>query len=264
MHVPEDSIDAAGHGGAVSTIRVLVVDDQQMLGELLAMGLSGSGDFWVLGRYRTDDPRLGDVVSSWRPDVITLDAGPLGLQTPDVIRRLGEYAPASRVVVLAVDADPAVCVAAAHAGAAAWLDMRVTLDELVTALRIVHLGGSVYPVELLGAVLRSLREEVRQARSGQDALSVLSVRERQVLIGMMQGRTGAQIARSLFLSTNTVRTHSRSILVKLAVHSRLEAVALARAAGLRAPAAETSAVESRSNGVGVLMRRPEPPAAAAL
>jgi NarL family two-component system response regulator LiaR len=246
----------------VSTIRVLVVDDQQMMGELLASGLAGSCDFWVLGRYRTDDPRLGEAVSSWRPDVITLDAGPLGPQTPDMIRRLGEFAPASRVVVLGTDADAAVCVAAAHAGASAWLDMHTTLGELVSALRVVHLGGAVYPPELLGAVLRSLRDEVRLARSGQDVLSVLSLRERQVLIGMMEGRTGAQIARSLFLSTNTVRTHSRSILLKLDVHSRLEAVALARAAGLRAPAAEGADAPSRSNGVGILTRRPEPAAAA--
>jgi two-component system nitrate/nitrite response regulator NarL len=263
MRVPEDSADLRRHGEAMSTIRVLVVDDQQMMGELLASGLAGSCDFWVLGRYRTDDPRLRDAVGSWRPDVITLDAGPLGPQTPAVIRRLEEVAPASRVVVLATETDAALCVAAAHAGAAAWLDMHSTLDELVSALRVVHLGGAVYPPELLGAVLRSLREEVRLARSGQDALGVLSVRERQVLSGMMEGRTGAQIAKSLFLSTNTVRTHSRSILVKLAVHSRLEAVALARAAGLRAPVAEAPDTASRSNGVGVLMRRPEPVAAAA-
>jgi NarL family two-component system response regulator LiaR len=262
MRVPEDKAVGRRHGGPVSTIRVLVVDDQQMMGELLASGLAGSCDFWVLGRYRTDDPRLGDAVGTWRPDVITLDAGPLGSQAPAVIRRLGEVAPASRVVVLATDRDAALCVAAAQAGAAAWLDMHSRLDELISALRVVHLGGAVYPPELLGAVLRGLREEVRLARSGQDALSVLSVRERQVLIGMMEGRTGGQIARALFLSTNTVRTHSRSILVKLGVHSRLEAVALARAAGLRAPFAEDSEGACRSNGVGVLTRRPEPTAAA--
>ncbi len=242
----------------MSAIRVLILDDQQMLGELLATGLSTVGEFWVLGRYRTDDPRLTEVVSSVRPDIITLDAAPLGPQTPDVIRRLREITPETRVVTLGHDTDPAICVAAAHSGAEAWLDIHVTFAEFVAALRIVHAGGSVYPPRLLGAVLRSLREELRQARTGDDVLSVLSGRERQVLVGMMEGRTGAQIARSLFLSTNTVRTHSRSILVKLDVHSRLEAVAIARAAGLRAPAGTGSRARPLARGVGVLARRPEP------
>ena len=64
---------------------------------------------------------------------------------------------------------------------------------------------------------------------------MLSPRERDVLLSMMDGKRGRQIAQDLLISTDTVRTHTRNIFAKLDVHSRLEAVRVARAAGLRAP-----------------------------
>ena len=90
---------------------------------------------------------------------------------------------------------------------------------------------------MLGAVLAGLRADVTRARQTGGCLDMLSARERDVLLAMMEGRRGRQIAQDLNISTDTVRTHIRNIFAKLDVHSRLEAVRVARAAGLR-PAAE--------------------------
>ena len=68
---------------------------------------------------------------------------------------------------------------------------------------------------------------------------MLSPRERDVLLSMMDGKRGRQIAQDLLISTDTVRTHTRNIFAKLDVHSRLEAVRVARAAGLRRPRDES-------------------------
>jgi DNA-binding NarL/FixJ family response regulator len=88
---------------------------------------------------------------------------------------------------------------------------------------------------MLGEILRELREDVRKAKEVGDPLDVLSPRERDVLASMAEGKRGRQIAEELLISTDTVRTHTRSIFNKLDVHSRLEAVRVARAAGLRPP-----------------------------
>jgi two-component system nitrate/nitrite response regulator NarL len=88
---------------------------------------------------------------------------------------------------------------------------------------------------MLGEILRELRDDVRRAREDSDPLDVLSPRERDVLASMAEGKRGRQIAEELLISTDTVRTHTRSIFSKLDVHSRLEAVRVARAAGLRLP-----------------------------
>ena len=77
---------------------------------------------------------------------------------------------------------------------------------------------------MLGEILRQLRDDIRRAREHDDLLSLLSPRERDVLLSMMEGKRGRQIAQDLMISTDTVRTHIRNIFAKLDVHSRLEAV----------------------------------------
>jgi DNA-binding CsgD family transcriptional regulator len=86
---------------------------------------------------------------------------------------------------------------------------------------------------MLGAIIRELRADITRAREHEGLLDMLSPRERDVLLSMMDGKRGRQIAQDLLISTDTVRTHTRNIFAKLDVHSRLEAVRVARAAGLR-------------------------------
>lgn len=215
-------------------VRVLLVGNHQMLMEALAAGLSAESDMWILGRCRCDDRQIVEIVTRLRPDVITLDVEPLGREAGEFVRRIRESCPSVRVVVLTAVADPAVAVAVARSGADAWLGLDVSLDRVSAVLRGVHDGRAFYPEVLLGTVLRELREDVRRARMSDEPLAILSARERDVLARMMQGMTGTEIAREMFLSANTVRTHSRRILAKLNVHSRLQAVALARTHGLHA------------------------------
>jgi two-component system, NarL family, response regulator LiaR len=116
-------------------------------------------------------------------------------------------------------------------------------------------GHAWFPPEMLGAILSELRDDVRRAREEGDPLAVLSPRERDVLAGMAEGKRGRQIAEELMISTETVRTHTRSIFSKLDVHSRLEAVRVARAAGLGPPRRSgdddgADLVRFRQNGQG--------------
>ena len=223
------------HSELVDVRRLLLVDDYRMVTEALASRLSAAPDLWVAGCCTTDDPQLPEVVRWLRPDVILIEVEPLGFAVGEVLQRLRAAWPAAHVVVVSGDHDVAHAVDAARAGAVAWVSKEQGADELETVLRGVCQGHSWFPPEMLGEILRALRDDVRKAREDGDPLDVLSPRERDVLASMAEGKRGRQIAEELLISTDTVRTHTRSIFSKLDVHSRLEAVRVARAAGLRPP-----------------------------
>lgn len=243
--VREDNLVVSMHSYRVSlqakVLRLMLVDDHQMLTEALAARLSVSSDLWVVGRCETGDPFLAKTVSKLRPDVITVDVETAGSATGELLERLGTAWPSARIVVVTAGHNAARAVDAARAGAAAWVPKECSVEELTAVLRGVCRGYSWYPPEVLGLVLSELRDDVRKARDRSGPLDVLSERERDVLTGMVEGKRGGQIAEELLISAQTVRTHTRSILAKLRVHSQLEAVSVARAAGLRARLVEDEA-----------------------
>jgi two-component system, NarL family, response regulator LiaR len=214
--------------------RILLVDDHLMLTEALADRLPAD-DLWVAGRCTVDDPNLFQIVRQLRPDVITIEVQSLGDTIADMLLGLSEAWPQASVVALSADRDVASAVRAARAGVRAWVPKECGAEELATVLRGVCQGHSWYPPEMLGPVLLALRADIRQATERSGPLDALSPRELDVLTNMVDGRHSRQIAAHLSISVETVRTHIRSILAKLGVHSRLEAVQVARAAGLRPP-----------------------------
>ncbi|WP_246195546.1 LuxR C-terminal-related transcriptional regulator [Halopolyspora algeriensis] len=227
-------------------VRVFLVDDHRMLAEALTARLSATPDLWVVGQSAPQDPGLTDTAARLRPDVIVIDVEPLGPSVRGVLERLAAAWSAARIVVLTAGRGDRCAVEAARAGAAAWVSKECGAEELIGILRGVCRGHSWFPPEVLGAVLCALRDDVRRARERSGPLDVLSDRERDVLLGMTEGKRGGQIAEDLLISAQTVRTHTRSILAKLRVHSQLEAVSVACSAGLSA---------SESPATGVLARR---------
>jgi two-component system, NarL family, response regulator LiaR len=235
MHLAEELSDGAAQTGQMNPVRLLLVDDHLMVTEALASRLSAVAGFWVAGRCTTADPSLLDIVHGVRPDVITIEVEPLGPTIGEVLRRLVAARPEAHVVVLSSDHSTTHAVEAARAGVSAWVAKEQGAGELETVVRGVVEGKSWFPPDMLGPILRQLRVDIRSAREHDDLLSLLSPRERDVLLGMMEGRSGRQIAEDLMISADTVRAHVRNIFAKLDVHSRLEAIRVARAAGLRRP-----------------------------
>lgn len=215
----------------MNVLRLLMVDDHVMLTEALSARLSVVPDLWVVGRCETSDARLPEMVGRLRPDVITLDAQPLGSAAGEFVRTLTARRSTADVVVVTGDQDVRHAVEVARAGVLAWVPKECGVDELAAVLRGVRRGHAWFPPEMLGAVLHELRADVQRAGERNGPLDVLSDRERDVLQGMVGGKRGAAIAEELMISTETVRTHIRSILAKLHVHSQLEAVSVACAAG---------------------------------
>jgi NarL family two-component system response regulator LiaR len=214
--------------GAVP-IRVLLVDDQQMLIEALAAKLSATPDIVVVGHCTTRDPHPDGLAHLLRPDVVTIEVA----QADDAAAMLTMFRsawPPARFVVLTASRDPEQAVEAARAGADGWVSKESSVEHLVYALRCAARGHACFPPEQLGRVLGELRADVGRAQRHEAPLGVLTPRERDVLMRFVQGRGPAEIADELGVSAHTVRTHANKIFAKLGVHSRLEAVTVAREA----------------------------------
>ena len=200
-------------------IRILVVDDHPIVRDGLVAVLQDQPDLQVVGSVGTAEEAVA-LAARLRPDVVLLD-----LELPDVdgvaaIPRLGEAAPAARVIVFsAYDTDDQVF-GAIQAGARGYLLKGADVAEIVRAIRGVHDGGShLAPrvaARVLGAVGAPRRSPTR-----------LSAREREVLQLLAQGLATKQIARSLGVTERTVKFHVASIFAKLGATNRAQAVALA-------------------------------------
>jgi two-component system, NarL family, response regulator LiaR len=216
------------------TLRVLLVDDHLMMSEALALRLSSVPDLWVAGTCTTSDPNLPDIVRRLQPDVITIETEPLGSSAGRgaAVAGRGPATGQDR----GTERRPG-CVARGRGGprrGAAWVSKQQDAAELETVLRGMLAGSAWFPPRILGAVPRELREDIDSARDGGGLLNMLSRREREVLLGMVQGKHARQIGAELMISLDTVRTHTRNIFAKLDVHSRLEAVRIAHVAGMGA------------------------------
>jgi DNA-binding NarL/FixJ family response regulator len=174
-----------------------------------------------------------ELADRYRPDLVLMDIGlpdESGLVSGRVIL---ERHPETKVVVLTALLAPATVREAVRLGFHGYLTKDVAVSRFASSLRAVLDGQIVFPRRLASALARG--------GDGSDLLAAqITTRELEVLGLMAEGLAGSEIARKLGISSNTVRTHIQSILTKLQVHSRLEAVAFALRRGLvRLPRGES-------------------------
>lgn len=219
-------------GAAEEKVRILVVDDHQVFSEALAALLNCEPDFLVVGTAATASTARS-AAASLNPDVAVLDVELGESDGIELAGRLREDHPDLRVVCVTCLEDASRVVDAVKAGASAWVIKDASFEELASAIRGAIRGESWIPPRLLTGVLGHMQGTQKEANEYERRLSRLTDREHEVLRCMVSGLDRASIARRLFLSKNTIRTHTQNILAKLEVHSSLEAVALALRAGVR-------------------------------
>ena len=216
----------------MTAARVVLVDDQRMMADAIAVRMGMSAGVKVVGRFALSDCPLLRELPELRPEVIIVVAETVAPNVCTLVGQVTEAWPAGQIMLLAGDGEPALVVAAARAGVNSWVSATSSFDELLEVVRGVRRGEAYFPAPYLGAVLRGLRDDLTRARERSGLLDPLSSRERQVLQGVVEGMSDGRIAAELCISPNTVRTHVANILAKLKVHSRLEAATVARAAGM--------------------------------
>ena len=203
--------------------RVLIVDDHAMVASGLRAALDDEHDLEVVATAGSIADAVA-AVARHRPDIVLMD---FRMGDGDAADGMAALVAAGHdelpVVVVSGHADVRSVQRAVEAGCAGYLLKDQAIDELAAAVRAVCGGGAVFAPAVLPAVLGR-----RTAGPGHD----LTPREAEVLQLLADGSSTADIAATLFLSTNTVRNHVQRVLGKLGAHSKLEAVAIGIRSGL--------------------------------
>jgi DNA-binding NarL/FixJ family response regulator len=216
-------------------VRVVLADDHDAFVEGLGMVLSAEADLEVVG-LAGDGAAALEAVVAHEPDVLVIDTQMPGPGVTELVRQVGQARPATRVLLLAEDGHRAANGNGAEPPAHPGTTRAVSARELAAAIRAVAEGREPPPAPDPAPPEPPPAPPVRVVAAQDDhaalLLRSLSVRERQILTLLARGYSNRRIAESCHLSINTVRTHVQNVLIKLGVHSKLEAVALAVQRGL--------------------------------
>ena len=211
-------------------IRVVVADDQRLVRTGLRMILTAVEDIEVVGEAADGNEAVA-LCAEEEPDVVLMDVRMPGLDGIDATRLVVDRPDPPRVLVLTTFDLDDVVYDALRAGASGFLLKDAPEERLVTAIRVVAEGGSLFAP----SVTRRLIEEFARARTDRatpPGLHVLTERETEVLRAVARGLSNAEIGTELYVSENTVKTHVARILMKLGLRDRVQAVVLAYECGL--------------------------------
>ena len=217
----------------MSTVRVLIVDDQALFRAGLRTLLSTRSELDVVGDAENGEQALA-LAASLRPDVVLMDLKMAVLDGVAATRRLRVQSPDCRVVALTTFEDDELVFEALRAGALGYLLKDAPVERLVEAILAAARGESVLQPSVASKVLAELSRLANTTTRPPIApeLAKLSDREREVLQLLSRGASNKEIAGALFLAEGTVKNHVTNILTKLEVSDRTQAALRARELGL--------------------------------
>jgi len=209
------------------------VDDQQLMRMGFQMVLNAQEDIEVVGEAG-DGLDAVQMADRLRPDVVLMDVRMPVMDGVEATKRITEAGTAKVLVMTTFDMDE-YALSALRNGASGFLLKDTPPNDLVSALRAVASGDAVVSPSVTKRLLsRFLGESGGELRDAA-VLDVLTEREREVLVLIAKGLSNTEIARKLFLSEATVKTHVGRILAKLEIRDRVQAVVLAYETGLVRP-----------------------------
>ena len=220
-------------------IGLVLADDHRVFAEGLGVMLDAQDDLAVLG-VAHDSHQAIELAARHEPTVLLLDAHMPGPDLATTLRAVRASSPATKVLMLSADTRRETIAEALEAGADGFLAKDASSRQVAGAIRSLADGK--------GSVVAAAEPDTQPTRDPSVELRVrtLSGREREILSLLANGWSNRRIAEECFLSLNTVRTHVQNVLVKLGVHSKLEAVAFALEHQVVAAGAPAWASTSRS------------------
>lgn len=215
----------------MSAVRVAVVDDQRLFATGMQMLVDAQDDMTCVG-IAADGAAALDLCDSEHPDVLLLDLRMPVLNGIETLGRLGEReGDRPRVVALTTIRRDDAVLAALRAGAAAFLTKDARPEVVTATIRDVHEGRPA-PTEAEALDLLRAQGTPVESHRRDEVLDTLTAREREVFLLVAKGLTNAEIAGSVFLSEATVKSHVRSVLMKLGLRNRIQVVITAHERGL--------------------------------
>ena len=214
----------------MAEIRILIVDDHEMVRDGLSVMMEREDDFTVVGEAKNGLEAV-EQARSLRPDVILMDLRMPEMDGVEAMRQIrAEQDDIKFLVLTTYDSDEYIF-DAIEAGAKGYLLKDTSREELFRAVRTVNRGESLIEPSVVARLLDRLTNLSRQAAHGPDHLA-LSERELEVLQLMARGSANKQIAGDLSITESTVKTHVANIFQKLEVSHRTEAVTKAMTQGI--------------------------------
>ena len=212
------------------TIRLMLVDDHEVVRSGLRMLLEGEPDVEIVGEFGLAKEALASL-ESLKPDVVVMDIGLPDLSGIDAAREVKRLREGTAVVALTIHEDEEYFFKMLDAGASGYVPKRAAPEELLTAIRAAAMGEVyLYPSMAKLLVKDYLTQESQaEARGGMDGLTD---REQEVLAHLADGATNLEIGETLGISPKTVARHRENIMRKLGMHSRTELVKYAIRKGI--------------------------------
>ena len=220
---------------ALAQLSIVLVDGQDLIRTALIQLLSGAG-LDVVGEARSGEDGVR-LVLDLRPDVVLMELFLRGMSAVETIERLAALAPASRILVLTDSEDPHGVVEAILAGACGYMLKSAPPDELIGAVRASATGECAISSQVAGGLLERIRERdipvtARSEHTGAAIRAVLTERALEIFERLATGESNREIGDHLSLSENTVKNHITSILAKLQLDNRIQAVVQAVRSGI--------------------------------
>jgi DNA-binding NarL/FixJ family response regulator len=215
-------------------IRAVVADDQAVVRGGLRMILEAQDDIEVVGEAG-DGAAAVELVRELQPDVVLMDIRMPEMDGIEATRRLALAGSGARVLVLTTYGLDEYVYEALKAGAAGFLIKTDSPERLVEAVRVVAAGESLLAPEVTRRLIDHFLAGARPGGSAPPELEELTARELEVLKLVARGLSNAEIAQTLFVSDGTVKTHVSSVLSKLGLRDRVQAVVFAYECSLVEP-----------------------------
>ena len=202
-----------------STIRVMIVDDHEMVREGLGMFLRTCDDLELVASVDSGDKAVAQCLEC-EPDVILMDLIMPGRSGISATKAIKEKLPDTQVIALTSYSDESLVKDALAAGAIGYIFKSVSIDTLAKSIRSAYEGIPVLAAEATNILISSTQHN-------SDPPLTLTIRELEVLELMVEGLSNPQIGSRLFISSSTVKSHVSNILSKMEVSTRAGASALA-------------------------------------
>ncbi|NJD04415.1 MAG: response regulator transcription factor [Ruminiclostridium sp.] len=202
------------------TIKILIVDDHELVREGLKVVLQRQPHFSLVGEADTPDDAV-EKASAIRPDVVIMDIRfPKGSGI-EACREIVQNIPNCKVIMLTSYVDDEAVFASIMAGASGYVLKQIGSLELVNAVRLVYQGGSLLDPVLTQKVIARMKNLIQDEQKE----GLLTLQEKKILALIAEGKTNKEIAAAICLGQNTVRNYVSTILDKLGLSNRAQAAA---------------------------------------
>ena len=224
------------HASTEKPIRVAIAEDQRLVTMMLGRFIDAEPDMEIVGEAYNGEEAIA-LCQEKRPDVVLMDVSMPVMDGISATRKIRELVPETKILILTTHASDTHVFNGIKAGARGYLLKNGTPEELAGAIRTVFAGDTIASAEIAQRALALFEGDGKDRRRSSDAPPApwLTERELEILTAIAQGMSRKEIARSLYISENTVRNHTAHIYDKLHIYDRTQAMLYAIRHGLVDP-----------------------------